>query len=668
MESILVVDDSTVNLRLIARVLQDKYKLVLVQSGAEALAYLENDRPDLVLLDLLMPEMDGFETYEEIKKREECRGIPVIFLTADTDIENEIRGLEMGAVDFIRKPFVPEVVLNRINRALQLEQLTQELEKQVKEKTIRIEQLSFEIIATIASIIEARDSYTKGHSVRVAEYSAILARALQWKDEEIQNLKYIALLHDIGKVGIPDNVMTKPGRLTAMEYNVIKTHTTIGGEILRDIKTITGVDSGARFHHERYDGKGYPLGLSGEQIPVVARIICIADAYDAMNSERSYRERLPKEVIRRELAEGSGSSFDPVFLDRFLELLDAGKLELQTEKTEKEKTLVDESTLLIDQIIKSIEEEAHKNEAPDYLTGLLNRKSGERRIIQAMKEGPGCLAFIDLDNLKQTNDTMGHMAGDYALMTTGKVLSECGQDAVIARIGGDEFLFYMKHVDKKEAMERVEEIQKNFRQKKEQSTYLAVSSLSIGLYLTDPLDTYENARQNADKALYCVKRNGKGGYFFYTASLSGVTQKFSVDLENLVADLKSHSAHKGSLSVGYREFAKIYDFVQQLKKRYGYKMQFVMLTVDSGENEMFNIDEKEYAMTCMEKTIQSVLRTADVSTRFGGEQFLIILMNAKRTDIENIMKRIFQQFFKLYNRKPVKLSYDVSELEDEEDV
>ena len=184
--------------------------------------------------------------------------------------------------------------------------------------------------------------------------------------------------------------------------------------------------------------------------------------------------------------------------------------------------------------------------------------------------------------------------------------------------------------------------------------------------MTEPSDTYENARQNADKALYYVKRNGKGGYNFFTTDVSGVTQEFSVELENLVSDLRNQSAHSGSLNVEYREFAKIYDFVQQLKKRYGYKMQFVMLTVDSSEREMFNIDEKEYAMACMEKTIQSVLRTVDVSTRFGGEQFLIILMNAKRIDVENIMNRIFEQFFKIYNHKLVKLNYDISELEDEE--
>lgn len=176
MKCILVVDDSTTNLKFVESVLKDTYKLILVKSGEKALQYLVKNTVDLVLLDILMPEMDGFETFEKIKSLELNRDVPVVFLTADVDVDNEIKGLEMGAVDFIRKPFVPEVMLNRINRILRLEELNKNLEDKVKEKTIQVEQLSFEIISTIASMIEAKDSYTKGHSVRVAEYSALIAK------------------------------------------------------------------------------------------------------------------------------------------------------------------------------------------------------------------------------------------------------------------------------------------------------------------------------------------------------------------------------------------------------------------------------------------------------------------------------------------------------------
>jgi len=262
MKSILVVDDSTTNLKFVESMFKDVYKLTLVKSGEQALKYLRKNQVDLVLLDLFMPEMDGFETFEKIKELEMNAEVPVVFLTADVDTDSEVKGLKMGAMDFVRKPFVPEVMKKRIERILQLEDLTKNLKDIIQEKTMQIEQLSFEIIATVASMIEAKDSYIKGHSVRVAEYSALLAEALGWNEKEIQNLKYAGLLHDIGKVGIPDNVLNKPGKLTEIEFNIIKSHTTIGGDILKEIETIDGVDYGAMFHHERYDGNGYPNELS----------------------------------------------------------------------------------------------------------------------------------------------------------------------------------------------------------------------------------------------------------------------------------------------------------------------------------------------------------------------------------------------------------------------
>lgn len=660
----MVVDDSTINLKMVELVLKRDYELKLVQSGGEALSYLSDHVVDLVLLDIMMPEMDGFEVFEKIKMLGNNNDVSVIFLTADSDADTEIKGLELGAVDFIRKPFVPAVMLNRVERVLRLDELTKSLEEKVIEKTEQIEQLSFEIIATIASMIEAKDSYTKGHSLRVAEYSALLAASLGWEEAAVQNLKYIALLHDIGKVGVPDNVLNKPGKLTEAEYNIIKSHTTIGGEILKDIETIADVDSGAKYHHERYDGNGYPCGLCGKQIPDVARIIGIADAYDAMNSKRVYRESLSPHRIRQELINGKGTQFDPEYLEVFIRLFDEGKLVVEKVELDKSKTLTGESSALINQIMKSIEEEAQKTDAPDYLTGLLNRRSGEEKMSQAIKQAPGCLAFVDLDNLKRTNDTMGHLAGDYALMTVGEVLSEFGQNAIVARLGGDEFLYYMCDVDWNQAIERIEAIQKRFMERKEENVYLSVSSLSIGMCITNPSDDFDVILKNADKALYQVKRSGKCGYRFYEADVAGVKQKNSVDLERLVNNLKQQGSQSGSIKVEYREFAKIYDFVCQLKKRYQYRMQLIMLTVNSLEKETISIDEKEYAMGCMEKTIQSVLRTVDVSTRFGGEQFLIILMNVKPEEITIITNRIFGQFFKVYDKGLVEVQYDIADLED----
>ena len=664
MKRILVVDDSTTILKFVEGILQDKYKVALVKSGELALAYLKENRVDMVLLDIFMPAMDGFETFKRIQEMEPKCDVPVVFFTSGVEAENEIRALAMGAKDFIRKPFVPQVMLNRINNILELDELTKNLERKVEQKTRQVEQLSFEIMATIASMIEAKDRYTKGHSIRVAEYSAALATALDWKEENVKNLRYIALLHDIGKVGIPDRVLNKPGKLTETEFSIIKSHTTIGGDILKDIETISYVDAGAKYHHERFDGKGYPSGMSGRNIPTVARIISIADAYDAMNSRRVYRDVLPEKIIREELLNGRGTQFDPDFLDVFLKLMDEGKLFIPPEvEEEKEKTITGEGSQLIQQIMRSIEEEARKSGDTDYLTGLFGRKSGEMRISRAMQEMSGCLAFIDLDNLKKTNDTMGHLAGDYALMTVGEVLTEYNQNAIAMRLGGDEFVFYMIGVDKEMAAQRMEEICKSFEAKKEKSMYLVNSSLSIGLCLTTPEDSYSDILGKADKALYHVKQQGKSNYYFYTSSLNEAKKNSSADLNRLVTAWKNQGVHSGSLSVEYREFSKFYDFVRSISERFQHSMELIMITLQPAVEGSLYIDEKEQAMLCMEKTIQASLRAVDVCTRFSSEQFLVILTDAGKEDLNKITTRIFGNFKKLYKGKPLTLDYDVAELE-----
>ena len=660
MKSILVVDNSVTNLSIVESALKNEYRLTLVKSGAQALKFLSRNYVDLVLLDLLMPEMDGFETFERIKQLEHNNNVPVIFLTADVEVDSEIKGLKMGAKDFIKKPFVPEIMINRINRILQLEELTKNLEEKVKEKTKQIEQLSFEIMTTVASMIEAKDSYTKGHSVRVAEYSALLAKEMGWNDDEIQNLKNIAVLHDIGKVGIPDTVLNKPGKLSEIEFNIIKSHTTLGGDILKDIETIPDVDAGAKYHHERYDGKGYPCGLAGNDIPEVARIICIADAYDAMNSKRIYRDSLPREIIRQELLNGRDSQFDPNMLDVFVRLFDEDRIKIE-ENSSKEKTVSGEGSVLLNQIMNSIEAEAQKTESSDFLTGLYNRKKGEAEIAKAMQKTNGCLAFIDLDNLKRINDTMGHLAGDYAIMAVGEVLASYNENTIAARLGGDEFLFYMIGADEQMAIATIESIMDTFDKKKEGSPYLSVASLSIGLCLSTTEDTFADVLEHADKALYHVKQSGKCGYYFHVHANAAASVKKSVDLKKLVNNLQKSGSYTGSLSVEYREFAKIYDFIQHLVERYDYNMQLIMLTLGTGD-VVFDTAQKEDVMSCLESAIKNSLRSVDVSTRFSSEEFLIVLLNAEENDVQTITNRVFEKFYKMYDGKGVQLSYDIANL------
>ena len=666
MKRIIAVDDNVTNLKMVERVLKDKYKLVLVKSGEKALTYLENNLVDLILLDIVMPEMDGFQVFENIKQLDNSNNsVPVVFLTADTEVGSEVKGLNMGAMDFIKKPFIPEVMLNRIENILELSELMKDLEHKVQEKTRQIEQISFETIATIASMIEAKDSYTKGHSVRVSEYSARLAKELGWSEDKIGNLRYVALLHDIGKVGIPDSVLNKPGKLNEIEFSVIKSHTSIGGDILNDIKTIAGVSLGAKYHHERYDGKGYPTGVAGEDIPEIARIICIADAYDAMNSKRIYRDNLSKDEIYSQLENGKGTQFDPKFTDLFLKLLDEDKLVIEDEdELEKaELTLTEESSILLNQIVNNIEEN-QKSDIYDILTGVQNRKTGESRFAEAVRTRPGCLVFVDLDNLKMTNDSMGHLAGDYVLKNLGTILLKYGDKTIVSRVGGDEFLCYIPEVEEKEAINMVENIIKEFDIVKKDNEYLKYSSLSIGMYMSSGKELFADAVRNADKALYHIKHGGKAGYCMYSEIEGMQNKKTSIDLDNMVKSLKANRTSHGAINVEFDEFKKIYDFVLNIVHRFDHHLQLIMLTLEPIDYNNFDIEEQEYAMYCMKKAIKGALRNTDVSTRFSSEQFLVILLNATDKDVDMILKRIHEKFDKEYKRNEVNVSYDIADLND----
>lgn len=321
---IMVVDDTPSNLQYAMKVLGNKYKIVPVKSGDAALKVMEKLIPDLILLDIEMPDMDGYETIKLIKENERTASVPVIFLTAHADMDNELTGFQLGAVDFIIKPFVPEIMLARVSTQIELSDYRNHLEKLVAKKTKEIEDLSVQTIMTISNTVDKKDVYTRQHSARVAKYSREIATRLGWTKEEINDLYRLGLLHDIGKIGIPDAVLNKPGKLTDEEFTLMKTHTVMGAEILKDITVIKDVEKGAKYHHERYDGRGYMEGLKGEEIPFAARIVGIADAYDAMTSDRAYRKKLPQDVVRSEIEKGRGTQFDPNLVDIMLQIMDDG--------------------------------------------------------------------------------------------------------------------------------------------------------------------------------------------------------------------------------------------------------------------------------------------------------------------------------------------------------
>ncbi len=328
---ILIVDDDRTNCRIAQHILEQKFQIDICYSGEDALSFLDTSEelPDMILLDLHMPKMDGFEVIENLHKRDKCKDIPVILLTSDNDRDTEVKGFKLGASDFISKPYVTEIMLQRIERILQFNLLQKHLQKEVDKQTRtaelhseKLERLSIQLVQTLVGTIDAKDKYTNGHSVRVAEYAKEILKRNGGSERDNREIYYMGLLHDIGKIGISDEIINKTGKLTDNEYNEIKRHPSIGYEILKNISEIPEIAVGAKWHHERYDGKGYPDGLRGEEIPNVARIIGVADAYDAMTSNRSYRRALPQEIVKQEFIKGIGTQFDPVYAKIMISIME----------------------------------------------------------------------------------------------------------------------------------------------------------------------------------------------------------------------------------------------------------------------------------------------------------------------------------------------------------
>lgn len=338
---VLVVDDMVENLNLLELLLSPKgFTVLKADSGRLALDLVAQDPPDVVLLDLVMPEMDGFQICERLKGDPRTRHIPVIILTGVTEHEANIKALELGADDFMIRPFDSVLLDARIRSAVRAKGLQDELirhqetlEERIRERTSQIERVQQATVFSLAKLAESRDPETGEHLDRMRSYARTVARHLAEQpetrdlvNEEFVEVLYVASpLHDIGKVGIPDRILLKPGKLTRAEFDIMKSHTSIGGETLRAATTEAGpngfLETGCRiayYHHERWDGNGYPRGLKADEIPLEARIVALGDVYDALTSKRPYKEAFPHDVARRIILEGRGTQFDPRVVDAFL--------------------------------------------------------------------------------------------------------------------------------------------------------------------------------------------------------------------------------------------------------------------------------------------------------------------------------------------------------------
>ncbi len=333
--TILVVDDTEVNINLMVAILGDEYDVSGVLDGKSALELTEEVRPDLVLLDIMMPGINGYDVCRHLKENEATRTIPVIFITALSGEGDEAKGLELGAVDYITKPFKPAIVKNRVRNHLELKRHRDHLEELVRERTEEVlltQEVAFESLATLA---EYRDPETGGHIRRTQNYIKTLAQYLRdlprfeaYLDKSTVELIYkSAPLHDIGKVGVSDNILLKPGKLTPEEFEEMKKHTIYGRNAIRAAERKMGSTSFLRFageiaysHHEKWDGSGYPEGLDGDDIPISGRLMALVDVYDALISKRVYKPPFPHKKAVSIIAEGRGTHFDPDLVEAFLAL------------------------------------------------------------------------------------------------------------------------------------------------------------------------------------------------------------------------------------------------------------------------------------------------------------------------------------------------------------
>ena len=349
LKTVILVDDNPTNLAVGSAALEGHYGVLTLNSGARLIKILDKTTPDLILLDVEMPEMSGYDVIRVLKGNPATAGIPVIFLTARNDGESELEGLSLGAIDYITKPFSTPLLLKRIEVHLLVEDQKRELVRReeeltgfnenlremVEEKTKTVVELQNAVLKTMAELVECRDGITGGHIERTQGFLSVLLEALAERglyEEEAASWDLplalrSAQLHDVGKIAIKDGILQKPGKLTEDEFEEIKTHTVFGEKVIERIREHTSEQAFLEYakifagtHHEKWDGSGYPNGLKGEEIPLLGRLMAVADVYDALVSDRPYKKAFSHEEAVGIIASGRDKHFDPVLVDLFLEV------------------------------------------------------------------------------------------------------------------------------------------------------------------------------------------------------------------------------------------------------------------------------------------------------------------------------------------------------------
>lgn len=540
------------------------------------------------------------------------------------------------------------------------------------EKSKQIQRMTLQTIETIANTIDAKDEYTKGHSKRVSEYSAKIAEKLGMTEEEVLNIRYVALLHDIGKIGVPDVVLNKPGKLTDTEYELMKRHTEIGGEILKDIKMLPDLDVGARFHHERFDGNGYPNGLKGEEIPLTARIICLADSYDAMTSNRVYRKHLSGEVVLKEIERCRGTQFDPIVTDAFLQYLEQEGRALFCEENEEQHTLADVGNTLLQKIVQDQNRQLVQGTELDELTGVYTRSAAERKILTKMQEGDGCLFLVNLDDMRYINQNGGFRRGDYYLQIVADMLKELKTDIIVSRFGGDEFLCFIQrslYANEVEIHNMMENFMQKIQIRREKDELLKDLSVSVGITI------YEQEKQDfqqllveADKAMYHVKQEGKNAYYFYSQERDAKESVSKMDLSNLIQAIRRKDSFSDETILAHKEFFRVYDFILDVVRENDKNIQLLLFTAKPEESSDMSVEEREKVMQIIERAIMNTMKDEESITKYSSVQRIVMMVGDEKSDLSKVADSIIKDFYKMYDKTNVELCCDVARFGGEENV
>ncbi len=536
--------------------------------------------------------------------------------------------------------------------------------EELEMKNEQMSEMTMQTIMTIANTIDAKDEYTRGHSRRVAEYSAAIARELGFSEEDVEDIRFIGLLHDIGKIGVPDAVLNKPGRLTDEEYQLMKGHTMVGADILKDITMIDGLDVGAKYHHEHYDGTGYPEGLKGDEIPRVARIIGVADAYDAMTSNRVYRRHLEPDRVMKELKKGCGNQFEPEACEALIRLVEENRLPKVS--LDSDTKMVKQATTILTRVIDKAEDKAADEKNLDELTGAFSKNQGKGIIQEAINEfGAGSLFLFDIDGFRKINETEGYAVGDMYLKATADMIRELGGEQFMVRYGSDEFMLYLPHVETADEAENLADFFiTNMREKAAEDPTLSKLSVCIGItQIATEKDKVSVACENAGKALYVAKQCNIGTFFCHR--LEGddddIAVADSVDLMQLVEAMSIREEVTDGYATVYPGFGVIYDTVSNIVEEYLRNVHVVLFTMHDSTGGV-TAEEREKVIGVLERALQEVLEEKDEMIRYSRMQWLAVFPEQNEHDVRAKINKIMLAFYKMYDRREIEIHYDAADL------